>query len=147
MTKLNAKATWNCGKAAIKQSRVLPSAEPKEKSPFHRREVGRIAFWSKGHRYGAGQYDQTDTSDQDQTREGSNGLHVLHTSSPMVFHFDADHKTQKYDTHILSDNQVKEIPKQFYIDNALQMQANWYRCSLLQRKLLFLYSLPEDDTH
>ena len=49
------------------------------------------------------------------------GLHVLHTSSPMGFHSDAGHKRcQKYDTHILSDNQIKEIPKEFYIDNALQ---------------------------
>ena len=38
---------------------------------------------------------------------------------------DAAHKRcQKYDTHILSNIPAKEIPRQSYTDNALQMQAN-----------------------
>ena len=63
----------------------------------------------------------------------ASGLHVLHASSPKESHSDAAHKRyQKYDTHVLSNIQAKEIPRQSYTDNALQMQANWYKCLLWQ---------------
>ena len=63
----------------------------------------------------------------------ASGLHVLHASSPKESHSDAAHKRyQKYDTHILSNIQAKEIPKQSYTDNVLQKQANWCKCLLLQ---------------
>ena len=68
---------------------------------------------------------------------------LLHVSSPKESHSDAAHKRhQKNDTHILSNIQTKEIPKQSYTGNALQMQANLCKRLLLQNTLLSRYPWP-----
>ena len=47
-------------------------------------------------------------------------------SSPKECRSDAVRQTHwKFDTRTQSNSKVKETLKQFYIDNALQMLANW----------------------